>query len=271
MFVSRLLSVLSLTLAATFAQAHEYWISPDQYQVAPGEAIRADFRNGQHFEGIRLAFFSKSTRLFEYISDGVATPITPRPGDSPALQMTAPETDTLLAIVFESAPSIVTYNEFDKFLSFAEHKDFPDAEADHLAAGWPTDRIRETYTRHAKALIAVGDGTGSDAQRGMATEFVALTNPYVDDLSDGMRVKLFYQDEPRADAQVEVFDRAPDGTVTTTLHRTDGEGIATVPVTAGHEYLFDGVVLRKAENPQNDPKLPVWQTLWAALTFAVPE
>jgi hypothetical protein len=86
-----------------------------------------------------------------------------------------------------------------------------------------------------------------------------------------MTVELRYQGAPRVDAQVEVFDRAPDDTVTITLHRTDAAGLATVPVLAGHEYLFDAVVLRRAPDPGDDPNAPVWETLWAALTFAVPE
>ena len=99
----------------------------------------------------------------------------------------------------------------------------------------------------------------------METEFVALTNPYSDDFDGTMRVQVFFKDTPRADAQVEVFERAPDETVAITLHRTNDEGIASIPVKPAHTYLFDAVVLQ----PHTADDKSVWQTLWAALTFQV--
>ena len=57
--------------------------------------------------------------------------------------------------------------------------------------------------------------------------------------------------------------------VTTT--RTDEPGQAVVPVTPAHQYLFDAVVLRPAQGAGDTADAPVWETLWAALTFAVPE
>jgi hypothetical protein len=45
--------------------------------------------------------------------------------------------------------------------------------------------------------------------------------------------------------------------------------VATVPVTAGHAYMLDAVVLREPEGVSNPGAL--WESLWANLTFAVPE
>ena len=168
----------------------------------------------------------------------------------------APGRDGLVVVLAETTPSKVIYEEWEKFLSFAEHKDFPKAEADHSANGWSQEKVVESYTRHVKTLIATGTGVGDDAPTGMTTEFVALTNPYDADFDGQMKVALFYQDEPRADAQVEVFDRAPDDSVTISLHRTDAAGEAVIPAQTGAGY---------------DPDQPVWETLWAALTFAVPQ
>ena len=104
---------------------------------------------------------------------------------------------------------------------------------------------------------------------GLETEIVALNNPYTDPASEGMRVKVLYQGSVRADAQVEVFEKASDGTVDVALYRTDAEGLAVLPLKPGHEYLVDAVVLRDTGN--NDPAAgAVWHSLWASLTFAVP-
>jgi hypothetical protein len=70
--------------------------------------------------------------------------------------------------------------------------------------------------------------------------------------------------------QVEVFQRAlrETGEVQISLHKTDADGVAKFPVTAGQEYMIDSVALIPI-----DPEVkgnPVWHSLWANLTFAVP-
>ena len=130
--------------------------------------------------------------------------------------------------------------------------------------------FRESYSRHVKSLIGVGDALGEDRAFGMAIEFVALSNPYDPAFDGTMKVSLTYQGQPRADTQIEVFERNPDGEVAVQLHRTDVQGNAAIPVQAGHAYLFDAVVLRKAPDPGDEPRAPLWESLWAGLTFAVP-
>lgn len=265
---SRFLFALSL-LTVTPALGHEFWIDPQKYQVAPGEELLADLRNGQNFEGTALSWFDNRFTRFDIAQGDALRPAEGRMGDTPALSTTAPDTG-LMVILHETTPSSLTYRDWDKFLTFAKHKDFPKAAEDHIAAGWPQDRFRESYTRHAKALVAVGEGLGSDRAFGLATEFVALTNPYDPGFDNTMHVRVDYNDAPRGDAQIEVFDRAPDGSVEVSLTRTDDKGEAMIAVTSGHTYLFDAVVLRPAASAGTAEDAPVWETLWAALTFSVP-
>lgn len=229
------------------------------------------FKNGQEFEGNTLSYFDRSSASYLMVAGDQQTPITPRAGDRPALNVAAPARDALVTVVHETTAQYLTYREWEKFLKFVDHKDFSDAVATHEARGWPKDTFRERYSRHVKTLIAVGDGTGSDQTVGLATEFTALTNPYAPDFDGEMNVLLTYDGAPRADAQIEVFDRAPDASVTITLYRTDDRGIAIIPVTPGHSYLFDAVVLRPAADALETEKSPLWETFWAALTFAVPQ
>lgn len=269
MSLARLCLVAAL-VCATPAVSHEFWIAPEAYQAESGGNLQAHFRNGEGFKGRSLSYFDQRSNRFEMIAGGVTTTLTPRAGDKPAFTLPEGTPDGLIVVVHEATSSSLTYRDWAKFLKFAAHKDFANAAADHIAAGWPQDKFKESYTRHAKALMALGDGDGADQATGMATEFVAMTNPYAASFTNNMKVLLIYNGQPRPDAQVEVFDRAPDETVTIALHRTDANGIATIPVTPGHDYLFDAVVLRKAPTPATIPDDPVWETLWAALTFHVP-
>lgn len=269
---SRLLYSLSLCVVLPGPLlSHEFWIDPEEYQVESGQTLRANFRNGQEFEGNALAYFDRRSTRFDLIAGGETRALSPRPGDRPALDITAPDQDGLVTLVHETTPQFVTYTDWAKFEAFIDHKDFTQARAVHSEKGWSKEKFRERYTRHVKALIAVGDGAGTDRAAGLKTEFVALTNPYAEGFDGPMQVKLFYEGRPRAGAQVEVFDRAPDDSVTITLHRTSSDGTAAIPVTPGHSYLFDAVVLRPAPDAGEGPDAPVWETYWAALTFKVPQ
>lgn len=270
MISSRLFAAILLACPAVVS-AHEFWIEPISYEIAAGETLQAHFKNGENFKGSSLSFFDRSAARFDLYAGGVTTPITPRSGDSPALDVSAPVKDGLVVVVHETTPSMLTYRKWEKFQKFVAHKDFATALNDHVAAGWSQEKFRERYTRHVKALIAVGGGEGADVPTGLRTEFVALSNPYEPTFNNNMKIRLNYEGAPRADAQVEVFARAPDDSVEVSLHRTDSDGIAEVPVLPGYDYLFDAVVLRPAPEGTAELNALVWETYWAALTFSVPE
>ncbi|MEP5762484.1 MAG: DUF4198 domain-containing protein [Litoreibacter sp.] len=250
------------------AQAHEFWISPESFVIPPDAQVKADLRVGQNFSGSAYSFNPRSFDRFETLINGTQTTVEGRLGDLPALNIDAPE-DGLMTIVYETTDSLLSYTEWEKFEKFANHKDFEDVLGEHVVRGLPKDeRFVERYRRFGKSLVAVGSGAGSDAEVGLETEIVALANPYTFS-SDTLPVKVLFQGKARPDVQVELFDKPPNGEVEVTLHRTDADGIAQIPVEPGHTYLVDSVVMLPLEN--NDPALgPVWSSLWASLTFKVP-
>ena len=260
-----ILTLVLLICSTVPGLAHEFWIEPENYQIDAGEKVVAHLRNGEFFKGSSVAYFERRTVRFEAIQDGTRFPIAPRMGDIPAVDMVATEPG-LLVLVHETEAATLKYTEWEKFLKFADHKDFPDVALRHAARDIPQTGFTETYRRFAKSLVGVGEGGGKDIATAMETEFVALANPYVEPLAEGMPVQLFYRQMPRADAQIEVFEKSPEGKVEVTLLRSDADGRAVIPVKPGHSYLIDAVVLREV----NDDPVAVWETLWAALTFQVP-
>jgi uncharacterized GH25 family protein len=270
-----MITVRSLSAAAAVflavslpAAAHEFWVEPESYAIAASDSLNADLRNGQFFAGPTIPYLPATIARFEVISGDEALPVTSRLGNRPALMdMSLPE--GLAIVVFESNDSRLNYQEWEKFAAFVEHKDLKGIIEAHRARGLPESNFDENYRRFSKALVAVGDGRGADRQVGLLTEIVAGANPYTDDVTAGMPLQVFYDGEPRADAQIELFERAPDDTVTTVTYRTDAEGRAVVPVKPGHVYLADSVAIRPLDGATGNGA--VWHTDWAALTFAVPE
>lgn len=265
------LFALTLALPAPSALiAHEFWIEPLAFQIETDGRLQGKLVNGQDFGGVEIAYLPRRFERFTAASGLRQSAVENRLGARPALDMD-PLADGLNIISYQSTLSTLTYSEWEKFLKFAAHKDFADIEAVHDGRGLPRTNFDEGYWRYAKALVGVGTGVGRDFRTGLDVEFVALDNPYTDDLSGGLRVQLYYQDAVLPNSQVELFEKAPNGTVQITLHRTDANGIATLPVRAGHTYLADHVVLRAPSAELASSADIVWETLWAALTFGVPE
>lgn len=264
----RTLFALNLALLPAIpGAAHEFWIDPLAFTIGADQPLEARLRVGQNFEGVSLSYLPRNFTRFEVAFGDDVTEVEGRLGQNPALEMDA-HGEGLAVVLYETTDNTLTYDEWDRFLRFAEHKDFPDIEARHLARGLPMTGFTESYSRHVKSLVAVGDGAGSDREFGLRTEFVALANPYTDDLSGGLPVQLLLEGEPRSNVQVELWDRDPEGAVTVTLHRTDADGRVTLPVEPGHVYMADSVTLLEVE-PTAD-SAAVWHTLWASLTFQVP-
>jgi len=246
--------------------SHEFWIEPQKYQVETEAPVIADLRNGQNFSGANQVFFARRTKRFDFTQGEKTKTYRGRMGDLPAFQLDSAPAG-LLIITHETAPETLTYETWEEFQTFVNHKGFANAAKHHQARGLPEQGFSETYTRHAKSLIAIGHGVGSDTLLGLETEFVAGVNPYTDALSSGMPVTLYYLGKPRPYAQIEVFERQADGLVRTFMQRTNADGHSIIPVLPDHTYLLDAVVLRPAPEAEE----PVWETFWATLTFATPQ
>ena len=261
---------LCLALLATPVTAHEFWLEPLAYQAPVDAILAARIVNGQDFGGVEISYFPQRFTRFDMILGNTVAPVEARLGSSPAL-LASPLGDGLHVVVYQSTDATVNYDSFDKFTTFAGHKGYPDAGAQHVARGFPEDPPVEVYSRYVKTLIGIGTGAGADARAGLETELVALDNPYTDDVSAGMRVQVFYGDAVRANVQIEVFENPLETAETPVLYMTDADGIATIQVLAGHEYLVNSVVLREPDAAKAAAFGAQWETLWASLTFAIPD
>jgi len=266
----RLIPTLFACLSALPATAHELWIEPLDFQIQPDSKFEAHIVNGQEFAGMRLAYIPRRFENFVVVNSGGIQAIDGRIGDLPAVQVDAlPE--GLNVFAYKSRVATVEYETYDKFQSFVDHKALGNTQEDHEARGLPLENFFEAYWRFSKSLVAVGDGAGADQRLGLETEIVALENPYTDDIADGLEVQLFYLDQPVPSYQIEIFERDASGAVTIQTVQTNEDGIASIPVRPAHDYMLDSVILREPSPELAEKTQTVWETLWANMTFAVPE
>jgi uncharacterized GH25 family protein len=260
---------LALFVVADKGLAHEFWISPETYRTASEAPVIADLRVGQDFLGATQSYVPRNFERFEVVTADGTFPVEGRIGDLPALDADdLPE--GLAIVVHETTARDLTWDDWDRFVAFAEHKALGDVAAMQEERGLDMIDVREEYFRYAKSLIAVGHGRGADAVVGLRTELVALANPYTDDLAGALPIQLWLDGEPRRMAQVEVFARPVDGgDADLTLYQTDGNGIAVISVAPDMEYLVNAVTLEPVD-PTDENGETEWRTLWASLTFEVP-
>lgn len=244
-------------------------MSPENYQVASGENIVAALRGGQKFSGGPFSYLPQRFVRFDLVQGDSVIAVQGRIGDRPALNMAAPNTGLWIA-VHETTDSRITWDEWEKFAGFVRHKKLGNALQDHADRGLPDTGFSENYRRFIKSLIAVGDGAGADMVVGLRTEIVALANPYTDDMSGGMPVLVLFEGAPRVGAQIEIFAKDAEGIIIISTVETDAEGRALISVLAGHEYLLDAVILLPLDAASVESG-SVWESLWAALTFRVPD
>lgn len=263
---------LSLSLAASAGAlaaplpAHEFWLEPFAYQVEANAPVAADLRNGQNFAGIKLPYLPNNTARFQTEHEGEISNYSGRVGDFPAFHSEGFPAG-LLIVVHETTKSRITYETMEKFETFVRDKGRLDILETHRSRGLPEDGFTELYTRHVKTLIAVGDGAGEDHAFGLKSEIIALKNPYAPEFDGTMLVEWRLDDAVQANRTVLLFDRLPEGEVTSSHLTTDDAGRLAFATTPGHTYLVDAVGFGTPPTGSN----AVWETYWAALTFQTPE
>lgn len=262
-------SFLALLIGTAGSDAHEFWIAPEAFRAAVGDSVVASLRVGETFPGMTQSYAPDEFERFEILTTDGAIPVEGEAGDLPALNA-ADLPEGLVVIVHQSTARDRTWDAWGEFAAYAEREGLGDVAALHDERGLDRTRVREEYTRHAKSLIAIGHGHGTDSVVGLRAEFVALANPYTDDLAGALPVQMWLDGEPCPAARMEVFARPVDGgEAELTVYETDTNGIAVITVAPGMEYLVSSVRLEPVD-VEPGTEGAVWRTLWASLTFEVP-
>ncbi|HSF96574.1 MAG TPA: DUF4198 domain-containing protein [Thermohalobaculum sp.] len=252
----------ALTLLALLpAQAHEFWIAPQRWEVAPGSPIKADLMVGQMLRGEPYPYLSNRFTRFAVTADGETTTVAGSEGDMPALSTIAARPG-LNIVAHQTVAFRVTYDDWAVFRKYLADEGLDGFAARHRARGLPETGFAERYTRYAKALVQSGPARPEDRDTplGLAFELVAGANPYCPGL-DRLPVTLLLHGEPVAGHQITVF-KDDNGAVTRSTLRTDQAGTAAIPLAPGGVYLVNAVRLEPAGS------LPVaWQSQWASMTF----
>ena len=191
--------------------------------------------------------------------------INGRIGDRPALNV-IPLHGGLSVILHQSTATYLTYNNFDKFISFAKEKGFPEIPSQHLAAKYPKTGFKESYTRFAKSYVLVRNSNGADKYSGMELEWVMENTDLSNTFEGQFEFTLYYDGKPNPNAQLSIFAKDSEGDVQKSIGKTDQYGKFILHTNPDTRYLIDSVIIRKMD-PSLNPEGAIWESLWASATF----
>ncbi|MEQ9641046.1 MAG: DUF4198 domain-containing protein [Alphaproteobacteria bacterium] len=248
------------------ASAHEMWIEPHAFRLAPDTEIVADMRVGQKMKGYTLPYLEASIDRIGIVDPQARRELPGTMGDLPAIHV-VPEAPGLQVLFYESRAERLGWAEFAKFESFLRTDGLAWVLEEHRKRGLPDSGFQEAYTRCAKALVQVGDGVaGNDVEVGLTVELVADVNPYTLAVGDTLPVRALWRGKPFVGAQLRVFRRPPGETDAVIVDFiTDDAGQGRVPLAGPGVYLLSAVQMSEGLEKPAD----VWHSWWASLVFEV--
>jgi len=208
--VIKFLKLLVLVIALHFGasakplEAHEYYLQPSKYAVAPGEEFGVEHKNGTKFKGNAYPWITSWNVRSEAWQNGVGVKVFGKDGDRPALKLKS-STKGLISIIHESGPSSLKFSKWEKFKSYLADEGLTYILDEHAKSNYPETDIKEVYTRFAKTLINVGDKHDIETPSGLTLELVALANPKSLPTDQPFPVQLLYKGAPLSDRTIKVF------------------------------------------------------------------
>jgi uncharacterized GH25 family protein len=247
------------------AVAHDYWLQPQRYFLAPGDTTAVQMFVGDHFVSeSERSFHAKKTLTFQVISknDSLDLKAGTTDGQKPVCRITPAQSGNHL-IVMERDWSHIEL-EAGKFDSYLRHEGLSDIVKLRRDAGEEKTPGRERYRRYVKALVQVG-GRFDDTYKhrtGHRLEILPQVNPYLLDNTDTMTVSIQFDGEPLRGAQVAAYNRHDDKT-TTQEARTNEDGQVYVTLDRSGLWLIRLVHMQRCSGvPDID-----WESFWAAYSF----
>ncbi len=267
------LALLGLLLCSQPSRAHDFWIEPSSFRPAPGARVSVGLRVGEHLQGDpvprnpeRIERFASVTSVT--VSNAGEEEIPGVPGADPAGWVT-PSSPGLLWIVYDTNHASIELDgaKFDKYLGEEGLERIREMRAKGGAKPGP---VKEIYSRCAKALLSVsgaipGAGEGYDRALGLELELIPESNPYALKAGGTLPVHLLYKGKPLAGALVMALPAAqPDAKLAV---RTDARGRAALRLDSPGRWLVKVVHMIPAPADTGAD----WESLWASLTFELPE
>lgn len=255
-----LLSVLSL---ATSALAHDTWLIPDQFNLAPKSTVTLDMTSGMEFPKLDAGPKPERVQSAQCRLAGKTFEITNKTAAPNSLQFKAELPDAGVATFWVKLPPRSIELKPEEVKEYLDEVDAPEA----LRKEWAEmkeQRWRESYTKHQKTFARVGDPASDRSWAepvGTFLEIVPEKDPTTLKAGDDFPVRVLKDGKPFADFSLNAVSAGqPKGET----RKTDADGRVTFRVDAGGRWLLRGTDIRRSKQPETD-----WESDFVTLTVEV--
>lgn len=267
-----------LALASLPSAAHDFWILPSAFRVAPNAPLAVHLRVGHALEREPVARDPARIRRFLAAGpDGGETQIAGRAGGTPAgwTRLAAPG----YHVIGYRSQRWVSVLEAPKFEAYLKDEGLERILAIRSAGGQSAMPGREWYSRCAKSIVAVAGGreaayrSGFDRELGMRLELIAQTDPAAFGPAGTFVLKVHFEGKPLAGALIRAVDESRRKT--TVLQRSGADGRVRLKLPEGGVWLFTAVhmIEARAEDPwvegapaTRPEDAADWESFWSSLT-----
>ena len=259
------LSVLSLFLGlcARPLFGHDTWILPQRARVAPGTELSLDLTSGMAFPANEVAVKPDRLARASIRLGGKATDLPQGSAAKDSLRIKARVLEPGIAALWvESKPRTLE-------LKPKEVREYLDEIGawDSIGKKWEAEgsgRWRETYVKHAKTFVRVGEPSGDSSWSepvGMRLEIVPEKDPTLLVSGSDLPVRVLMDGKPLSDFPLG-FVAA--GQKTGSFQKTDEKGRAQISFNRQGWWLLRATLLTKSSQPDTD-----WESHFATLTVFV--
>lgn len=251
------------------AAAHDFWLQPQRFWVAPGAPVSVSLLVGHGAD--RELWDADIARVTSVRAIGPAGTADVRAGfRQGGMGDVTFETPGVHVLALETTQAQSTLPA-DQFRDYLEEEGLTPAITLRQQAGTVGADGRELYSRRAKALVRVGSGATAQAAHvttpvGMTLELVPERDPYGVPEGEPMAFGVIYKGRPLAGALVKLTDLSADDEPVST-QRSDADGRVTFDVPRRGEWQMNVVWTEPLSgNAEAD-----FETVFSSLTFGFPE
>jgi uncharacterized GH25 family protein len=253
-------AILVLVVAAS-ARGHDTWVLPSRPHVAPGSTTTFDLTSGMAFPKNEAAVKPDRLARASFKLRGKESELTELSARKTSLRLKGRFPEPGIATLWiESKPRSLE-------LSAKQVREYLDEIGawDTIGKQWEAQgsgRWRESYTKHAKTFIAVGE---SDNDRswaepmGMALELIPEKDPTRLRKGENLTVRLLRDGKPVSGLAVGLLGA---GERTGTLRTTDVQGRVEFAFPRSGWWLLRATQLGRSSKPETD-----WESHFTTLTL----
>lgn len=254
----------ALALVACSALGHDTWLIPDRFQVPLKTTVTLDLTSGMAFPALDAApkrerVGNGSGRLAGRTFEVIDISAAPH-----SLQFKTELTEQGVATFWIKLPPRTIELKPEQVKEYLEEVSAPESLRKQWAETKEPKRWRESYTKHPKTFVRVGNPQSDQSWKepvGMFLEIVPEKDPTLLRAGEDFPVRVLKDGAPFADFALNAVSEGEKKGVT---QRTDAAGRVTFRLDKAGRWLFRGTDIRKSNLAETD-----YESDFATLTLEV--